>query len=260
MNEHRVESLRAAWKKRKDYIGPDKKSSLYTTWRARVFTRKGKEAGFPETWETFNGFIQAMGDGWEEGKILVRNNPKLPFSKDNCKWVEKGIECTYKLGKLEYNGETKTLCEWSEIYQLNYCGVRQRYYKGKDFTPEQILFGKRYVKKGSARDYKILTEQKRRNKISCMFSTYKLRDKKRNVEFNLTREFFENEIISKPCIYCGSTEKVGCDRIDNTKGHTIDNVIPACYLCNTVRNNHFSVDEMKLLGNTIRQILDRRTS
>lgn len=141
-----------AWKNRKDYIGEDKKSSLYTSWRARVFTKKGKKTGYPDKWITFKGFKEDMSIGWAKGKILVRKNSKLPFSKENCEWLDKGLENIGKLIQFEYNGETRTLLEWSKIHNLNYCGVRQRYFRGKNYTPEEILFGKRHSKRGEKTD------------------------------------------------------------------------------------------------------------
>lgn len=253
------EALRIAWKKRKDYLGPDKKTSLYSTWRARVFTKKGKIAGFPAQWLSFKGFKSNIPEGWEEGKILVRKDINKSFSKDNCEWINKKDQGYTKLSILEYRGESKTLLEWCDSLDLNYNGVRQRYFKGKNLTVEQILYGKMTLTPKEIRDIKLIeSDQKKRNKISRMFSAYKLKDKKRNLEFNLTKEYFINNIISKPCIYCGSTENIGCDRLDNKKGHTEDNIVPACYICNTVRNDHFSFEEMKILGNVIKNIIENR--
>ncbi len=74
-------------------------------------------------------------------------------------------------------------------------------------------------------------------------------------EFNLTEEWVREHIASKPCTYCGGTDtQSGTDRIDNDRGHTMDNVIPACRMCNVVRNNLFDVEEMKLIGAVIAQI------
>lgn len=53
-------------------------------------------------------------------------------------------------------------------------------------------------------------------------------------------------------------KNIGCDRIDNNKGHSIDNVVPCCNICNTVRGNNFTVDEMKLLGSLIKKIINNR--
>lgn len=46
-----------------------------------------------------------------------------------------------------------------------------------------------------------------------------------------------DNIYSKQCIYCGETDwkKLGCDRIDNTKPHTKDNVVCSCWECNNER-------------------------
>lgn len=77
-------------------------------------------------------------------------------------------------------------------------------------------------------------------------------------EFNLDRDWFVKNILKSQCIYCGSKEKLGCDRIDNSKGHTYDNVVPCCYICNCARNNNFSFDEMKILGKTIKKIMEDR--
>ena len=46
-----------------------------------------------------------------------------------------------------------------------------------------------------------------------------------------------DNIYSKQCIYCGETDwrKLGCDRIDNNKPHTKDNVVCSCWECNNER-------------------------
>lgn len=40
-------------------------------------------------------------------------------------------------------------------------------------------------------------------------------------------------IFAKPCAYCGETDwtQLGCHRIDNSKPHTIDNVVCCCRKC-----------------------------
>ena len=49
-----------------------------------------------------------------------------------------------------------------------------------------------------------------------------------------------DEQISKPCIYCHQQlDKVNMtlDRIDNSRGHTQDNLVPACRVCNYFRRD-----------------------
>jgi hypothetical protein len=87
---------------------------------------------------------------------------------------------------------------------------------------------------------------------------YKYTDKKKGLVSDLTVEWFKENITSQPCTYCGSTEKIGCDRVDNNKGHNMDNVIPCCDLCNQTRSNNFTVAEMIRIGSVIKQIKAER--
>ncbi len=62
-------------------------------------------------------------------------------------------------------------------------------------------------------------------------------DKKKNRENDLDLEFIK-DIISNGCVYCGENEINIClDRIDNSRGHTKDNILPACVRCNYIRNS-----------------------
>jgi len=88
-------------------------------------------------------------------------------------------------------------------------------------------------------------------------SNYKNTDKRRGFNFDLDLKFLI-ELCSKPCIYCGDTEKIGADRIDNNKGHTKDNVVPCCFSCNKTRLDLYSFEEMLILGKAIREIKLRR--
>lgn len=75
------EALRLAWKSRKDFIDDEKgKGSLYNIWRSKVFTKRGKEIGFSDSWKTYNGFKSDIPDGYKNGLILVRIDHNKPFS------------------------------------------------------------------------------------------------------------------------------------------------------------------------------------
>ena len=82
----------------------------------------------------------------------------------------------------------------------------------------------------------------------------KERAAKRNLEFALTREEFE-AITIRPCHYCGSTTRPsrgsGIDRVDNLKGYTVQNSVPACTLCNTVKGSVFTEWQMLQIGRLI---------
>jgi hypothetical protein len=54
---------------------------------------------------------------------------------------------------------------------------------------------------------------------------------------DLTKAEIE-QLIARGCSYCGETVlRMTLDRIDNAKGHTRDNVVPACIRCNYARRN-----------------------
>ena len=62
-------------------------------------------------------------------------------------------------------------------------------------------------------------------------------DRKAGRKNDLTREFIR-ETIARGCHYCGeSSIRMTLDRVDNTKGHTKENVVPACIRCNYLRKD-----------------------
>lgn len=82
------------------------------------------------------------------------------------------------------------------------------------------------------------------------FSNTKNQAKKRDLEFSLSLDDFIDE-ISKPCSYCSNLlgEKSifasGLDRKDNSKGYTIDNICSCCWICNSIKGEFLSYEEMK---------------
>lgn len=237
------------YKKYDKFVG-----SMFNSWRSKVYTAKGKKIGFPENWKTFESFENDMSQGWEKNKILIRLDTSLPYSKENCIWADKGQESLNRCLKLTHNGVTKYLFEWCLEYNLYLNGATIRYHKHKNYTSEQILFGKLSTRKRKVIDISELqNEQKKKDKISKMLSAYRIRDKKRNRDNDITIEYLTNA-LKNSCIYCGSNEKIGLDRIDNSKGHLMNNCVSCCYRCNTTRQNNFTYDEMLILGRTIKKI------
>ena len=60
--------------------------------------------------------------------------------------------------------------------------------------------------------------------------------KRRNLLWELTREQFMS-FWQKPCVYCGDAiPAIGLDRIDSTKGYTMENLVPCCTTCNRMKS------------------------
>lgn len=83
-----------------------------------------------------------------------------------------------------------------------------------------------------------------------MLSAYQRMDRKRGFVCDIDQAFMLT-IFSQPCIYCGCSEQIGCDRIDNSLGHTRDNIVPACADCNIMRGDRFTHGEMIRIGQTV---------
>lgn len=70
-------------------------------------------------------------------------------------------------------------------------------------------------------------------------------------ECTLTAKWIVDNIFSgQKCIYCGEDDwtKLGCDRIDNDKPHTPDNVVCCCWECNRKRKYMDFEEFKKMLG------------
>jgi len=121
--------------------------------------------------------------------------------------------------------------------------------------------GKRIFEESRVTKSKSL-EQLKKNKAQELKYRCKRADKKKfGTDNDLDANWIIENIINSKCIYCGESDwnKLGCDRIDNSKPHTRDNIVCACGRCNIVRGDKFTVDEMKEIGETIKRIEKRNT-
>ncbi len=95
--------------------------------------------------------------------------------------------------------------------------------------------------------------------------------KQRKLDFTLSKVLF-NELLIKPCFYCGYynlQEINGIDRIDNNKGYTDNNVVTCCSTCNIAKGtNHpqefidkmFAIYEYKLKKEPIKSEIMQKWS
>lgn len=83
--------------------------------------------------------------------------------------------------------------------------------------------------------------------------------KRKNYRMEITAEQFK-DLLYKDCYYCGSKFQDSpkgfsyrLDRLDSSKGYTMDNVVPCCTICNRAKST-LSVEEFQ---NWIRGIVER---
>ena len=86
--------------------------------------------------------------------------------------------------------------------------------------------------------------------ITEIYLQYRADARRRNLEFNLTRDQCEKYLVDK-CYYCGtlptrirskrrivhSIKVNGIDRVDSSKGYHIDNCVTACIFCNSAKRD-----------------------
>lgn len=235
---------------------------IFNSWRSILYTDKGKKLGCSEEWKSFESFYNDVRPTYKPGLILHRIDTSLPFSKDNFIWVtkEQAAEMNdHNIIHINFKGEELSLREASIKYNQSLSAIKLRYHRHKgDYTEEEIIFGRK-IKKGSKTPRNAKDEKEERIKASKLISSYKCKDKRQGHAIcDIDTEWMITHIFHKPCIYCGDTSIIGCDRVDNNKGHTKDNVVPCCATCNMARNRNFTFDEMIVLGKTIKQIKDKR--
>lgn len=139
-------------------------------------------------------------------------------------WLEKNKEHSRQYHK-EYHKE------W---YQKNKVKRDSQNVQWAKNNPEKVRvikdnFSKNHpdVTKKYLKDYQVTLKGK--------YRTMKGSGLKRNYEVKITFDEF-SKIVSDPCSYCGENEKrIGIDRIDNTKGYTLENSAPCCTICNMMK-------------------------
>lgn len=143
---------------------------LFNSWRAILYTEKGKRAGVVDGWRKFSTFFEDVHNSYKKGLRLSRKDKDKPFGPDNFEWVT-NLELAQTAKDtvwLTYKDETKTLREWSEEFGMSYNGLRQRYFRNKNYSIEEILFGKKRKIRGSSREYNLKT---RASKLAGIYSS-----------------------------------------------------------------------------------------
>jgi hypothetical protein len=66
------------------------------------------------------------------------------------------------------------------------------------------------------------------------YLNYQRNARKSNRVFELDIIVFEN-LVNGKCHYCGTDKKIGIDRKDSTEGYIIENCVPCCWTCNSLK-------------------------
>lgn len=102
-----------------------------------------------------------------------------------------------------------------------------------------------------SKTHKMSDESKANSKVqratdSGRFVYAKNKCKQLGQDWNLTKEEF-TEVTNQSCFYCGGELPEfgkGLDRLDNDKGYSMSNIVPCCTVCNRVKGDHFTKEQM----------------
>jgi hypothetical protein len=106
-----------------------------------------------------------------------------------------------------------------------------------------------------------ITGKKSQHNIRTVYRNYKVHAKQLNVMFDLSYDVWI-ALTQQACIYCGEPPSnrtrpcrlmrkhsihpdfvySGLDRVDTTKGYTLDNVVPCCKHCNRSKAKRTQAD------------------
>lgn len=167
---------------------------------------------------------------------------------------EKRYREKHKKERLEYYYRNKeSISEKNkQYYQENKEEILEKHREWKNNNP---TYNEEYYKKNKD---KLLEQSKQyyntpMGRANHLLSGYKTNDEKYNRgECTITLEWMIENIFTQPCHYCGEEgwEIMGCDRIDNSKPHTPDNVVPCCRECNLKKQKKDYEEFIKEMGMT----------
>ncbi len=100
---------------------------------------------------------------------------------------------------------------------------------------------------------------------NMIFARKKANAKKEGISFEVNKEEFIGWYTNQPleCHYCKLSPlnfqktgqaflkhkvNLGLDRVDNTQGYKLDNLVLCCNLCNSIKGGFFNYDEMKIIA------------
>lgn len=172
-----------------------------------------------------------------------------------AKWRLENKEYVKEKNK-EYQDANK---EKLKAYRKNYYEENKEYFslKGKERYEQNKEVIKERVKEYTeshleeVRGYKRKYQQTKKGRSKKMSNTYKRIDIDKGFDGDntISGEWIETNIFTTHCVYCGNSnwKHLGCDRIDNTKGHIEGNIVCACGICNVERQHHnLTVEEFKI--------------
>lgn len=159
-------------------------------------------------------------------------------------WAEANRERLKEYRKQWYLNNKEKMQNYYKTYQERHSGKRKEYLKKyysehkDEIRKKQNEYKRKHYQDNSTEEKKRTTEWRRNTKLGrarSLLNAYNQSDEIRGRgKGDLTPKWIVENIFTKPCVHCGVTgwDVIGCNRLDNSKPHTKDNVEPCCFKCN----------------------------
>ena len=95
----------------------------------------GKGISVCDNWRNFETFKEwALSSGYEESLTIDRIDNNKGYEPDNCRWATQKEQARNKSNNhlVSFNGITKTISEWAEVFGVNKTTLRYRLEAGWD--------------------------------------------------------------------------------------------------------------------------------
>lgn len=106
-------------------------------------------------------------------------------------------------------------------------------------------------------------QKKHSREISRRFKKLKFKCTFENKTLNISLEQY-TDLLNKPCFYCKKSilNETGCslDRLDNSIGYNLDNVVTCCGSCNQIKNIHLTHQEMIIAMEAVLNFRERENN
>lgn len=102
----------------------------------------GRGINVCKKWQNFDTFMNwALGNGYKKGLTIERINVHKNYTPANCKFIERADQYLNKTNSvfISYNGENKSIAEWSRITGLHSSLIYARKKRG---YPSEFIFNK----------------------------------------------------------------------------------------------------------------------
>jgi hypothetical protein len=108
--------------------------------------------------------------------------------------------------------------------------------------------------------------------LNAFFNQYQNNARNKGRSFDLSKDEFK-KLVNSDCAYCGSKPSLfykktgangpalvnGIDRVDNTKGYTVENSIPCCHSCNMMKRDKTTNDFLEHIARIAKHSIKDKT-